>query len=276
MRLSLVALFLVVLTASGAAAHDDEARLRGLDAALARAGGSAALLMQRAEIERAEGRWASAESDLARAAKIAPGSAALARCRAALALDRGEPEAALVAVRACTDPERARDPRLPWLEAEALARLGRCDEAARIMDAAIAAGHGATAERYLERAALAEHRRDEGMLGALATLEAGLARWPRAWILVTRAIDIDVALERFDSALARIDAEIPSAQRPEALLARRGDVLALAGRPLPAREAWTAALAALESRPTPDAETRRLVQQLHTSLAAPNATVGAP
>ena len=266
------AVVLFVLTARLAAAHDDDVTLRRLDAALERGDHPATRLLLRAEIERAERRWSAAEADLARAAGLAPGSAAVARCRAALALDRGRPGDALRALDACPDRKLGADPRVPWLRAGALSRLARWDDAASVMDAAIARDPRASAERYLARAAVAEHRR-EGVPGAIAELERGLARWPGAWNLVSRLLDLDLRLRRYDDALARLDLLLPREQRPERLLARRGDVLALAGRGLEAHEAWTDALAGLEGRPAMDAADREMARRLHASLATP---IGAP
>jgi len=141
-----------------------------------------------------------------------------------------------------------------------------------VMDAAIARDPHASAEHYLARAAVAEHRR-EGVPGAIAELERGLARWPGAWNLLSRLLDLDLRLRRYDDALARLDLLLPREQRPERLLARRGDVLALAGRGLEAHEAWTDALAGLEGRPGMDAAEREIARRLHASLATP---IGAP
>jgi len=264
-----IPLAVLLLVAAPAAAHDDVVTLRGIDTQLSRDGSAVSLVLLRAEIERADRQWDEAEADLALAERMAPGTAALARCRAALALDRGRPEAALRALEGCADPELMRDPRTPWLEGEALRRLERYDEAAAVMDDALAREVGATAERYLARAGVAEHREAEGASGAIAVLERGLERTPGAWNLLSRLLELEIGLERYDSALARLDVVIRRAQRPETFLAQRGDVLARAGRGWEAREAWTLALAALESRPKQSAADRDLAAKLHASLTAP-------
>src|SRR2546423_1821416 len=83
---------------------------------------------------------------------------------------------------------------------------------------------------------------------AIAQLDRGLARWPGAWPLVSRALDLERAAGRYDAALARLDAlSATSPARPE-LLAMRGDVLAAAGRRLEAGEAWSIALEVLQSQ----------------------------
>lgn len=258
---------LLLLLATGrAVAHDDDVTLRVLDGRLARHDSPASALLLRAEIERADRRWAEATADLDRAAQLIPRSGAVALCRAALAQDMGRPEEALRALDGCPDPSLATDPRVPWLRAEALVQVGRLDDAAAVMDAALARGEHATAEHWLARSRLAERRPSEGAAGAIAALEQGLARWPLAWNLASRLVDLEAAAGHYDAALARLDAVIALAPRPERLLAQRGDLLARAGRPWEAREAWTAALAGLEARGARDAASRELESNLRALL----------
>ena len=256
------------LATGRAVAHDDDITLRSIDRRLASHQAPATELLLRAEIERAEGRVADAAADLDRAALLIPGSGALARCRAALAQDMGRPDEVIRVLDACTDPALATDPRIPWMRAEALRQLGRLDAAAAVMDAALARDEHATPEHYLARARLAESRAGEGAPGAIAVLEQGLARWPRAWNLATRLVDLEAAAGQYDAALSRLDAVIAVVPNPERLLARRGNLLARAGRPWEAREAWTSALAGLEARGAKDAASRELESQLRASLTA--------
>jgi tetratricopeptide (TPR) repeat protein len=263
---------LIVLATSRAVAHDDDITLRVIDGKLARGEGRATDLLVRAEIERADGRWAEAAASLDRAALLIPNSGRLALCRAGLAADQGCPVEVLRVLDACPDPALATDPRVPWMRAEALRRLGRLDEAAAAMDVALARDQAATAEHFLARSQVAERRPVEGAAGAIRVLEAGLERWPRAWNLASRLVDLEAEAGRWDAALARLDAVIAVAARPERLLAQRGDLLARAGRPWEAREAWTVALAGLESRGAKDAASRDLESRLRTSLSEPPPT----
>jgi len=259
---------ILILAAGRAVAHDDDVTLRSIDRELASHRAPTSELLLRAEIERADGRFADAAADLDRAARSIPGSGALARCRAALALDMMRPEESLRVLDACSDPELATDPRIPWLRAEALLELGRLDTAAAVMDSALAREQQATAEHYLARARLAERRPGEGVPGAIEVLERGLARWPQVWNLSSRLVDLEAEAGHYDAALARIDGLMALAPHRERLLAQRGDLLARAGRPWEAREAWTAALAGLESRGATDAAARELESRLRASLTA--------
>ena len=264
---------LLILAASRAVAHDDEITLRVIDGRLARGEGRAMALLVRAEIERADGHWAEAAADLDSAALQIPDSGLLALCRAGLAEDMGRPAEVLRVLDACPDIALAADPRVPWLRAGALSRLGRMDEAAAAMDAALARDQAATPDHFLARSRVAEGRPAEGADGAIRVLEAGLERWPRAWNLASRLVDLEAEAGRFDAALGRLDAVIAVAARPERLLAQRGDLLARAGRPWEAREAWTVALAHLESRGANDAASRELETRLRTSLSDPLPTL---
>ena len=265
---------LIVLATSRAVAHDDDITLRVIDGKLARGEGRATDLLVRAEIERADGRWAEAAASLDRAALLIPDSGSLALCRAGLAEDQGRPAEVLRVLDACPDTALATDPRVPWMRGEALRQLGRMDDAAAVMDAALARDLAAKAPHFLARSRVAESRPAEGTNGAIRVLEAGLERWPRAWNLASRLVDLDTQAGRYDAALGRLDAVIAVAARPERLLAQRGDLLARAGRPWEAREAWTVALAGLESRGASDAASRELESRLRTALSQPPATPG--
>jgi predicted negative regulator of RcsB-dependent stress response len=265
---------ILILAAGRVAAHDDDVTLRQIQRQLARGDGPASVLLLRAEIHRADGKLAEAAADLDSAALLIPHSGALALCRAALASDQGRPDEALRILDACSDTSLVSDPRVPWMRGCALQHLGRMDEAAAVMDTALARHQDATAEHFLARSRVAERRPGEGVDGAIAVLEAGLEHWPGAWNIASRLVDLESATGRFDQALARLDAVISVAQRPERLLAQRGDVLARAGRTWEAREAWTQALAGLEARAATDPASRELATRLRTSLSEPPPTLG--
>jgi tetratricopeptide (TPR) repeat protein len=277
MRRRIWSILLYILASSSAVAHDDDVTLRLIDAKVARGDGPATVLLLRAEIERANGRLAEAAAVLDSVALLIPHSGTLALCRAGLAEDRGRPDEVLRVLDACPDTALASDPRVPWMRAEALARLGRMTAAAKVMDAALARGEAATADHFLARSRVAERCPGEGPEVAILVLEAGLERWPGAWNLASRLVDLEVAAGRYDAALAHLDAVIAAAPRPERLLAQRGDLLERAGRPWEAREAWTQALTGLEARAAADAASRELQTRLKTALSqSPPTQQGTP
>ena len=85
----------------------------------------------------------------------------------------------------------------------------------------------------------------EYLQAALEGIEQGLERLGPAIQLQLRALDLEVELERFDAALARLDSLAQGARRQESQLARRGAILRSAGRSLEALEAYRSAREAL-------------------------------
>lgn len=264
-------LLALVLMTCPARAHDDDLSLKRLRDRPASARDAVTHLLHRAGIARAEGRLPEAEALLDRAWRRAPESPAVARCRAQLALDLDRPADALAAL-AVADS----DARVPWLRADALARLGRTREAASLMDSMLARTPESRPEQVLARVALALARPEEGAAAALVHLDAGLRRRPGAWELIARALDLELAAGRHDAALARVDRLLVFSPERPTLLERRGDILAAAGRTYEAREAWSRALEAIEDRGLRREAEREFAQALRARLAEPEGSGSTP
>lgn len=230
---------------------------------------SAHALLERGELKRLAGDRAGAQADYDAVEAIAPGFAGLLPCRAALALDCGDPEAAVRMLdrHASLFPN---DAHALVLRAEAHTRAGRERAALGDYDLAFRTlGNGSARPRadwVIERARLAE--RLDGPEAALAGLEESLSRAGDDPALLGRALEIELALGRNDGALARLDRLLARAERREFLLAQRGDILRRAGRPLEADAAYTEALDALERvAPARQSErTRVLAARIEQSL----------
>jgi tetratricopeptide (TPR) repeat protein len=104
---------------------------------------------------------------------------------------------------------------------------------------------------------------------AVTALDEGIARIGPVATLELAAVDLEVELDRYDAALARLE-RLSAANPPNpAWLARRGDILVRAGRPAAAREAWSDAVTLIEKRPPGRrAAFAGLHQQLNARLAA--------
>jgi len=155
---------------------------RSIEAEPAHAG----LRLRRAELRRLAGRFDEAALDLDLAESLDPRLSGLARARAALALDRGEPLAALAALDSAPAPED--EPGERWqLRARALSALGRGREAIAAWSAALGTLERVEPEHYLERARLqvAADRFGEARAG----LAEGIARLG-ATISLTHALDV--------------------------------------------------------------------------------------
>lgn len=85
--------------------------------------------------------------------------------------------------------------------------------------------------------------------GALRVLDKGMARLGPLPSLQLTAIDLDVELQRYDSALARLDVLLQQTPSNEAWIARRAEILQRAGRNDEARAESARALRQIESRP---------------------------
>ena len=79
------------------------------------------------------------------------------------------------------------------------------------------------------------------------------------------AIEFEVTRERYDAALARLDRIAAGAARKERWLARRGEILAQAGRQAEARTAFTQVRAAIAALP-PRRRTTRAVAELEDRI----------
>jgi tetratricopeptide (TPR) repeat protein len=131
------------------------------------------------------------------------------------------------------------------VRARALVKLGERGAAARDFGAALARLPRPNPEVYIERArVLAEDgRADEALRG----LDEGIERLGPLVTLELPAVELELAAKRDDAALARVELLAAQSPRKEQWLARRGEILARAGRRAEAKEAFAAALAAIGS-----------------------------
>ena len=148
----------------------------------------------------------------------------------------------------------------------AWAALGRPKRAARDFAAAFPGLPQPTPDHVFAQrdVLLALGRRAE----AIRALDAGIARLGHVPALKIAAVDLDVALGRHDDALRRLDVLIAAGPRNAAWVARRGDILAQAGRADEARVAHAAALDTLAARPAARRAVRTdaLAQRLRAEL----------
>jgi tetratricopeptide (TPR) repeat protein len=143
-------------------------------------------------------------------------------------------------------------------------------------DRAIARLAAPRPEDFLDRAraqaAWGDAHRDEALRG----LDEGMRRLGPLVTLQLFAIDLELAQQRWDAALARLETIAAQSDRKEAWLARRGEILEQAGRPAAAREAYEAARRVMAALPQhlrdhqATAELQARVQAGVARLSAPN------
>jgi len=257
----------VLLAAAGAWAHAgvDELK-RDIDAQVAARPGDPQLRLERARILQLAGEWEPALAELDAATERGANADEVGSTRAAVLLAAGRPQPALDEL----DVLLQRRPDaygLLFERGRALLALGRPEDAAREFGRAIAGMPQPRPEQVIARrdALLALGRRAE----AVAALDEGMARVGRVVSLQLPAIDLDVELGRYDSALRRLDELLAQAANP-AWVARRGDVLARAGRIEEARAEYARALALIDTRPGARQvqSFAELRQRLQTALAS--------
>lgn len=156
-------------------------------------------------------------------------------------------------------------PRMATLEYDSV--LARRPEAFEVLfergRAQVALGHTEAADRDFTRA-IAQMRtpRPEHVIvhaqallatgnraAALRVLDNGIARLGPLPALQLTAIDLDLELLRYDSALSRLDVLLRQTPTNEVWIARRAEILARAGRTDEARAERARALRQIESRP---------------------------
>ncbi|MGC4074815.1 MAG: hypothetical protein QM760_20405 [Nibricoccus sp.] len=115
---------------------------------------------------------------------------------------------------------------------------------------------------------------------ALRILDNAIARLGPVPSLETRALELDLAAGRFDSALTRTEILQKNAVRPESWMARRAAIQQQAGRDQEARATWEELISRIEKLPNLQRGSRafqRLEADARQALSAlPSATQAAP
>ena len=206
----------------------------------------APLYLERGELEREHGVWDAAAADYDLAAKLDPRLARVDLCRARLLADRGELAAAKVAY----DRAVARSP----TDGEGFlgrgrveARLGQVGAAITDFQRGIELLKQPRPEDVLQLARLLAAEEDPK--AALRALDDGMRKLGMVISLQEYAIDLDLKRRDIPSALARVESILARVPRKETWFARRGDILARAGKAREARQSYEASLAAIRQLP---------------------------
>ncbi len=226
------------------------------------------LHLRRAELHRAHRDWNLALADLERASKAAPDLIVIDFYRGRILLEANR---AGDAVRSL-DSFLARQPdhgEALITRARALAKLGRNEHAAADYTRALGLTREPQPEQYLERAHCLAAVEPSGVDAALRSLDEGIKKLGSLVTLQQAAIDLELRRKNFDGALQRLDQVAKQFHRQETWLTRRGEILRQAGRMDESKQAFAAALHAIESLPSRSRETqavRDLEQRLRAEL----------
>lgn len=228
-------------------AHGDlHERIQLLNTRIASATNPAPLLVQRAELHREHHDWLAAQADLDRAQLLDRRLVRLDFFRARLAQDQGDPSQASVYLDRLLAVV-TNDVEALVLRARVRSRLADPSGAVTDYSRAIALSAEPQPEMFLERAEL--HAAQGQVAEALRGLDAGVKRLGNLLALHTRALDLELSQTNYAGALQRLQTIVAIVPRQESWRARQGDVLKQAGREAEAREAWRAALAAIQALP---------------------------
>jgi tetratricopeptide (TPR) repeat protein len=269
-------LAIACLVVSGVAvAHPEiELQIAELDREIAAHPGQAELYLRRGELHRIHQSWAEAEADFATARSAAPDLAVVDFHLGRMLLDAGR----VAEAKETLDRFLAREPaHVEGLatRAQALAELGRHRAAAEDLTRAIAAVPESGRPKpsyYLDRARALERtgQLDEAVRG----LDEGLLRLGQPVTLQLYAIELDLARDRYDAALARLDRIAAASERQESWLVRRAEILERAGRGEAAKQAYSDALAVIHALPA-GRRSNRAVRRLEESATAALARLAA-
>jgi tetratricopeptide (TPR) repeat protein len=219
---------------------------------------NAELFIKRGELHRVHRDWEAAMADYRRAAEIVPRLSAVHFLRGRMLFEAGRPQEAIVDLDrflaiASSDVGLRREALVT--RARVRVELGKFLEAAEDYTGAIATLTRHTPEYYLERSQALSRA---GLLGrALQGVDEAIARSGPLVTLQFYAIELELDLERYDDALARLGV-IARWMPAERLLFRRGEILRRAGRINEARRAYLAALEVVETASPPRRSTRAM------------------
>ncbi len=242
----IAALIVLVFVSGGLArAHEDlDLQIKAVTREIEREPKNALLFLRRGELHRFHQDWPAAKADYKRAADLAPDLAAVDLALGKMWVGAGDGKLA----REPLDRFLTRHPdhaEATLYRARALVLTGERRAAVAHFTKAISLFDEPRPEHYLERAeTLAAEGRDEE---AVRGLDEGIRKMGPLITLQIRAIELEVAGGRYEGAVARVDRVLSSSERKDTWLARRGEIQLQAGRPKEGREAFAAALAAMET-----------------------------
>jgi tetratricopeptide (TPR) repeat protein len=247
------------LWSAGAAAHDDlRNQIAALTREIAAQPGSAGLYLRRGELHRLCRELPAALADYSRARRLDPGLAAVDLGAGRAFLDAKQPVEAKRFLQRFVHA-RPDDPEGRLELARALVGTRATNAADNQYARAIALASRQSPDVYFERA---RFLRAAGRLpAAIRALDNGIARLGPLASLEGLAVDLELARKNYDGALARLDRIFLPLDRQETHLARRGEILAAAGRSIEARETFRQAQRSIEALP-PRLRQTRAIQKL--------------
>ncbi len=271
-------LLATMLFAVPALAHEDpDLQIEEVSKHLAADPANASLYLRRGQLYRTKSQWPAALADFQTARRLDPTLAVVDLVVAETLLDAGDTALALAAADRflVSSPSNSSG---HIVRARILVAQGANLEAAAAFSRGIAiakAREESQPDNYLARARAIAAAGDSHLDDAIASLDEGLKDLHNAIALELLAIELETRAKKWDAALNRIARIEKDARRKETWMARRGDVLAAAGRNDDARREYQAALAAIDKLP-PNTRSVRATTGLADSLRSRITALAAP
>jgi tetratricopeptide (TPR) repeat protein len=206
------------------------------------------LYIKRGELHRTHQDWDAAQADLDRAFALNSALDVIDFAKGRLFLEASWPVSAKVSLDRFLSKHTNHVEALV-VRARTLAKLERRVEAAADYTHAINVSTESRPELYFERAQVLAAEGGKHSKEAVRGLEDGMKKMGPLVTLQLCALDIEVKQKQYDDALKRLESITAKSPRKETWLARRGEILQEAGRKSEARQAFTAALEAMETLP---------------------------
>jgi len=243
-------LLTLCLSADYLFAHQDYSmQIEQLSEDIAKNPNDATLYQRRGELLGLCGSLGLAQADFAQCRAINPEMIETHFLEGRMFLDAGKPDEALRLLEKFLSL-RPSDPGAELLAARANMQLGRRAAAERFFARALQSLPAPEPDNYIEWANfVADDPRSERRPDSIAILDEGISRLGPIVTLHLVAIELEISLRRFESAIARVDAIMAQAGRKDAWLTQKGEILLISGSVNEARDAFTQALSEIESLP---------------------------
>jgi tetratricopeptide (TPR) repeat protein len=243
--------FIVLGYALPAQAHEPGLeKIKSITAQLAKHGDSPQLYIQRARLFQDEQHWSKAMSDFNKAAELEPGNANINLDRARLTYEAKEYMRALDFIDLYLLQHESSTESL-LIKARSFRELQQYKQAIKFFELALSnlpdTDDSPLPEWYVELASLYKITGDKNK--ALQAYQQGIDRLGPLSVFQVKAIELEVDLELYGSALNRIDQILSQSQRKDIWLARRADIMAQAGLQQDAQQSYQQAYAALQQLP---------------------------
>ena len=246
--LGVIACVMLCLPRSARAHGDVHGQIVELTQQIAKSPTNTDLYIRRGELHRSHQDWDSAHADFERALQLNPKLEVIDFVKGRLFLEAGWPLSAKVSLdRFLTKYSNHVDALV--VRARTLAKLERRLDSAADYTRAIAVDTESRPELYFERAQTLAAEGGSHTKEAVQGLDEGIKKLGPLVTLQLCALDIEVKAKLYDDALKRLDVVMARSPRKETWLARRGEILQEAGRKSEAKEAFSAALKAMETLP---------------------------